>query len=171
LAYKDIHGTLIQYRKLKAKLDKMRTEEVVKFVRKLEQEKTVRRLISFDWKKKPPDSWFRKLFPEREFSIKQQMPFVIGPFNSKEEITKAFIEHNILTPNIIQAIDKKWYITGPFWLVPKKKEKGKVDIGKFLETRQAQIDAYEKLSGQIFKLLLKIQWDTLSTESVKYALT
>lgn len=156
--YPTIDNLLSQFRNLKSKLDKMQTEEVVKFVRKLEQEKTVRRLISFYWKKKPPDSWFRRLFPDRKLSIKQQMPFVIGPFNSKEEIAKAFIEHNIITPNIVQAVDKKWYITEPFWLVPRKREKGKVDVGNFLETRQTLMQVSESLAGEISKLLLKIEF-------------
>jgi len=98
-------------------------------------------------------TWFRKIFPEYKHSIRNDIPYVIGPFKSKEEITR-LRAYNIdyrkamkLKGNFEKSAG--WYIIGPVHMPP--------TFNEFFETQKLMPTAYGKLGEKLLELKIKVE--------------
>lgn len=156
-SYQPIYNKLIEFRRLKSKFNELYNGKVEKIWQGLRR----KILTSNDFqvgepKKKPSKSWFRKLFPEVIFA-NRDIPYVLGPFDAKQEIFDALSVYNIVSTGLLFQTDKtkKWYVLGPLAVsVDSHKTLKKFD--DFIQTKEEKINVSGDLKREIHMLKLRI---------------
>lgn len=157
-SYQSIYNNLIEFRRLKSKLNELYTEEIEKMLRDLKGKiLTPDRFLNWKPKEKPSKSWFRKLFPE-VFFVKRDIPYALGPFDTKEEISVVLGVYKIVLTGLLFQADKtkKWYVLGPIGAgVDSHKILKKLD--DFIQTKELMINVSGDLTGELDMLKLQVE--------------
>ena len=145
--YPQIHKNLVNFRKLSAKLEKLKECEEIQFLKKLQGKNLgADRMMMLGWEKEPTESWFQKLSSRMGlFKDKREIPYMLGPFETKEEITSLFVSHG----HILQR-DEKWYVLGPAHLTFK-------GFNDFRKTQETTTEVYGELSKKLGILKRQIE--------------
>ena len=148
--YPNIHKDLVNFRKLSAKLEKLKQSEEAQILKKL-QGKILGpdRMMIFNREKKPAKSWFRKLFPSVNL-VKWDVPYVLGPFASEEEITSLIGTYDYEAIFYLKK-EKKWYVKGPIY--PRTFN----GFNDFVETQKSITRTYQELAAKLLLLKMRIE--------------
>ena len=156
-SYQPIYRNLLEFRRLKSKHNELYTERVEKMMRALRGKiLTPDRFQILEPKKKPSNSWFKKLFPET-VHVKRNIPYALGPFDTKKEIFDVLGVHKIVPTCLSQAgTQRKWYVLGPLAVgVGSHKTLKKLD--DFIQTKEEMINVSGDLKRDIHMLKLQIE--------------
>lgn len=159
--YPTIHENLISFRKLNAKLQKLKEGEVGPFLKKLAGRLGI--ITETNWK-----SLRKTLWPKE--NLVEQPPFLLGPFEEQEiaEITEGrhgrisrpplLAGHGGLLFEKMLSVDpstqrKHWFIKGPI----QGKTFDKKEFESFLQTEGSIKKVYRELAAQIYILKFQVE--------------
>ena len=155
-SYQSTYINLIEYRRLESKFDELYTEEIEKMLQGLRGKILTPNRLKItsgnNFLNQELDGFF---FGSQ--TRKRDIPYALGPFDTKEEISDVLGVYKIISTGLLFQTDKtkKWYLLRPIAVdVDSHKTLKKLD--DFIQTKEEMINVYGDLTRQIHMLKLRI---------------
>jgi len=152
--YPGIYEKLVKFKRLEAKLVKLRKSREGRVLKKLEDKYIPEEKIfgNFSFGKRPRKGWLRKIIPNEVVLVQEDKPpYAFGPFDTLEEIKEIFAAFKVQARVSERGASGGYYIWGPIQLE---------ELEKSIKIQNQMYEVFQELAGAIGLLMLKVDHGT-----------